>query len=434
MTKQTAIITHHNADLDALASLIAAQQLYEGSIALLGRSISPPVQRYLALHKDHFTLVPYHLVDPETIDRVVVVDVRDRRRLAEYEPILSQEGIEIIVYDHHPAGPHDLETPSAYVEPVGSCATLLTERLKQSNRGMTLTPAKATLLLLGVYSDTGKLCFDTTTPRDVDAVAYLLRRGANLQVVNRYLAEEFSVEQQQLLVGMMANIEEVSVDAVEVAISIGQAHRFVRGSASVVQHIMNMGGHDAIFGVVEFVKNKRVQIIGRSRVPYVHMGDLLTPFGGGGHGGAAAATVKKGVVDEVVAQLHDALEHASLRPTRVRDMMSAPVQTIMHQDTMADLQVLLDQFNIHGVPVMRDDRMCGVISRRDLDKAIDRDLLHSPVSAFMSSEVTVISPDEPLEDAMEMMTERDIGRLPVLEQERLVGIISRTDMIRRLYH
>lgn len=431
-SKETVIITHHNADLDALASLIGATVLYPGARALSGRSLSPPVRKYLALHKDHFDLVPYHKVDPTSVQRVIIVDVRDRRRLKEYEPILQQPGLEIVVFDHHPASAHDVQTDQAWVEPTGSCATLMAERIKDHG-GLELNAATATLLLLGIYADTGKLCFDSTTPRDVDAAAYLLRQGANLRVITRYLSEEFSPEQQQLLVGMLAETKEVSINAVEVAISQGKAPRFVRGAAFVVGRIMNIGGHDAIFGVIEFTKDKRVQLIGRSRVPYIHMGELLKPFGGGGHAGAGAATVKGGDLAHIITQLEDALKHANLSPTRVSDLMSAPVQTIRHDASLTELARLLERWNISGVPVLKNDELCGVISVRDIAKAREKNLMHSPVSAFMSNELKTIAHDEPVEDALDLMTKEDIGRLPVMHENRIIGILSRTDVLARLY-
>ncbi|MEM1348524.1 MAG: DHH family phosphoesterase, partial [Myxococcota bacterium] len=144
---ETIVITHHYADLDALASMVGAARLYGGTPAK-GRAIHPMVRNYLALHKDHFPLVPYDQIDPELVERVIVVDVRDQRRLSEYEPIFERDP-EIIVYDHHPATPHDLASQQTYVEPTGSCATMMVERLRQGSSELGMTTAEATLLLLG---------------------------------------------------------------------------------------------------------------------------------------------------------------------------------------------------------------------------------------------------------------------------------------------
>lgn len=438
---KTALVTHHNADLDALASLIAAARLYPEATPLRGRSVSPPVQRYLALHKDHFPLRGYNEVDLESFERLVVVDVRDRRRLKEYEPLLATDP-EIIVFDHHPPGPHDLPAARAQVEPTGACVTLLIERLRaQAQEGDedgegAVSAAEATLMLLGLYADTGRLSFASTHPRDVDAAAWLMRRGASLAVVNRYLREEFSTAQRQLLIEMLGQTEETSVDAVEIAISTARFPRYVRGASAVVHRIMQMGGHDAIFGVIHFEKDRRVQVIGRSRVPYVDIGALMAGLGGGGHPGAGACTFKKTPIEDVLAQLHALIAQTPLRPTRVEQMMTSPVQTVDHRTTLAELSEVLEHLCIKGVPVLREDALSGVISRRDLERAQRQGAEMSlPVSAMMTHEVETIAPDEPIEDAMEVMTAADIGRLPVVDpgDGRLLGIISRTDLIARLY-
>ena len=430
------VITHHNADLDALASMIAAAKLFDAT-PVRGRAVSPPVQRYLALHKDRFPMPWYHDIDPHDISKVSVVDVRDRRRLAEYEPILERDP-PLQVFDHHPPSAHDLITPDAWVEPTGACVTLLVERLREAN--VALDVAEATVMMLGLYADTGSLCFGSTTPRDVDAASWLLRQGARLPVVHRYLQEQFSPEQRALLIGLLGDTREVSIDAVEIAICPARAERFVRGASAVVHRVMQMGGHDAIVGVIEFCKNKRVQFIGRSSVPYVDMNALLGPLGGGGHAAAAAATLKRTSLDDALDQLAERLRAVPMRPTRVRDLMSAPVQTIDHRTTLGQLEELFHAQRIRGAPVTREGELCGIISARDIKGARDRaegtgdpwrDL---PVSGHMTHEVVTIPPDEPLEDALEMMTDQDIGRLVVThEDDRMIGIVSRSDLIARLY-
>ncbi len=430
---RSVVITHHNADLDALATMIAAARLYDAT-PLRGRSISPYVQRYLALHKTQFPLVWYHEVAPEDVDRVIVVDVRDGRRLSEYQPLLDAAK-EVIIFDHHPASDHDLDGVEVVVEPVGACVTLLCERLR-AQYGAHLGQAEATLMLLGLYADTGRLSFSHTTPRDVDVAAWLLRQGASLSVVNRYLQEEFSVEQRQLLVEFMSSCEEISVDAVEVALASARMSKFIHGVAPVVQRVMQMGGHDAIIGVVEFDGGKRVQVVGRAKVPYVNMGEMLSQLGkGGGHAAAAACTLKKRELGSVMTDVRQMLQDATFVPTRVHDMMSSPALVIAHDATLVEFEQLLEQHLIQGVPVMRDGALCGMISRSDLVRAQQEEgAMRLPVSAKMTHEVLTIAPDEPLEDALQMMTEADVGRLPVVDaQGVLVGVISRTDLIQKLY-
>ncbi len=426
---ETIVVTHHNADLDALASMIAACRIYDG-VALRGRAINPMVQRYLALHKDEFPLIPHQRVDPANVRRVIVVDVRDGRRLSEYNAMIDHAE-EVIVWDHHPAGPHDIPAHELHIEPTGSCATLLVERLIADD--IMLDAAEATLLMLGVYTDTGRLSFDTTSPRDIDAAAHLLRSGANLSVVSRYLEEEFTIPQRVLLADLLESSVETSYDAVEIATAHASAPRFVRGASKVVQRVMNIMGDDAIFAIMHFEKDKRVQIIGRSRVPYVDVGAMLRELGGGGHPGAAAATFKKTTPEEVSVRLAALIESTTLRPTRVRDMMSSPVVTVAHDASLLELDAMLNEFGVRGVPVTRDGVLQGMISRRDIDAVRGKSDLSIPVASSMTHELITIAPNEPIEDALELMTRHDIGRLPVLVDGLLVGVISRSDILSKLY-
>lgn len=436
------IITHSNADLDALASLICARKLYKDAVCVRTRTVSAPVQRYLALHKDRADVRRVASVDAAEVEEIVVVDVRDGRRLREYAPFF-ESAKRVIVYDHHPASAHDIDADETHIEPVGSCATLLCERLQAE--GIALNEWEATLAMLGIYADTGNLSFDGTTARDVDAAAYLLRMGARLSVVNHYMRQRFSPEQFQLLTQMMHQVEEVSVNAVEIAISTGHSDVFIKSAAAVVDDVMRLGGHDAIFGVIGFERGKHVQVVGRSRVPYIDVGKILSAMGGGGHAGAGAASFKRRDEASVIAEIKEALRAADFSPTRVVDLMSAPVQTIARDISLGEAKALLERWNFSGAPVQAAplgahapvDSLAaidGIISRRDIARAEAAGNLALPVASHMSHQVRSISQDEPIEDAFEMLTQRDIGRLPVHDGQRLVGIITRSDILRRLYH
>jgi tRNA nucleotidyltransferase (CCA-adding enzyme) len=92
-----------------------------------------------------------------------------------------------------------------------------------------------------------------------------------------------------------------------------------------------------------------------------------------------------------------------------------------------------DRLNISGAPVVTDDRLAGIISRRDLRGAARAGRMHLPVASHMSTEVQTTEPQVPLLRAFEKMVEADIGRLPVVEAGHLVGIITRSDALRLLY-
>ena len=85
------------------------------------------------------------------------------------------------------------------------------------------------------------------------------------------------------------------------------------------------------------------------------------------------------------------------------------------------------------MPVICDTEVIGMISRRDVDKARLHHLVHAPVKGFMNVNVVSIAPDESVRDVQALMVKHDIGRLPVIENGNLIGIVSRSDILRTLH-
>ncbi|MEZ4460408.1 MAG: CBS domain-containing protein [bacterium] len=176
-------------------------------------------------------------------------------------------------------------------------------------------------------------------------------------------------------------------------------------------------------------KNDRTQVIARSRVSHVDVRTLMRDLGGGGHHGAAAATFKNTSIDEVRARIEAILRASPLSATRVRDLMSTPVLTF---DASQTLEHAKSQLQIHGhsgAPVLRGNELVGIVSRRDIARAERTSSLQLPVASHMTHHVECIDPDEPVEDALDLMTERDVGRLPVVRNAELLGILTRSDVL-----
>jgi len=83
--------------------------------------------------------------------------------------------------------------------------------------------------------------------------------------------------------------------------------------------------------------------------------------------------------------------------------------------------------------VVDDERLVGVISRRDFKKIKKSSQLKSPVKAFMSTKNITIEPDRSPMEAARMMVKHDIGRLPVVKDGRIIGIMSRSDAMIYFY-
>lgn len=98
------ITTHTNADFDSLASMVAARRLYPGAVLVFSGATEVLVRRYLEGHKAAVPdLLPLKDLDPDTVERLVCVDVSSRERLGPLAEVLDRDPpVPLDVYDHHP--------------------------------------------------------------------------------------------------------------------------------------------------------------------------------------------------------------------------------------------------------------------------------------------------------------------------------------------
>jgi CBS domain-containing membrane protein len=128
---------------------------------------------------------------------------------------------------------------------------------------------------------------------------------------------------------------------------------------------------------------------------------------------------------------------------QLRDIMTHEVQTVGRNDQLAVADTLMKQSRIRHLPVLDTDGIvCAVVSQRDLfrgallralgfgGRAEDTMLRQVAVKEAMSAEIHTASPDTPVAEAARVMIERKIGCLPVVEGEKLVGIVTETDFVR----
>ena len=93
----------------------------------------------------------------------------------------------------------------------------------------------------------------------------------------------------------------------------------------------------------------------------------------------------------------------------------------------------MEEEKIRGVVVEEDECLQGIVVLWDLKKLKLRKQWNSPVKAFMNRKVTTISPEALASEAADLMVQRNIGHLPVVQGEKVIGIVTRTDIINYLY-
>ena len=435
------ILCHQSADFDTLGAAVGAARLYPSArIALTGGSL-PGVQEFLALYRDEFPLIELRSVDPRQVQRWILVDCYDPDRLGKAAAWLSVPGAKIEIFDHHlPATPLEELWPqqqvSAHIEAVGSTCTLLVERLQGA--GIRLSPFERLALALGLHMDTGSLTFPETTARDAAALTWLMRQGVNLVVLRRFLGDGLTPPMQELLSQGLAQMQVEAVGEYRLGTWLLELPEFVPGLAGLVMRLMELTGVDVLLLVAR--QGERLSLIGRARQEFAQLGQVMARYGGGGHDCAAAATLKASPDQplpdpaQVLSDLSQAVKERIPPPVTAKDLMSSPVRTIRPEVTIQEAQRVLLRYGHSGLVVVDGQgRLVGVISRRDIDIALHHGFGHAPVKGYMTTEVKTLSPDTPLAEIQRLMVQWDIGRLPVLQDGQLVGIVTRTDVLRHLH-
>lgn len=424
------ITTHVNTDLDGLASMVAAQKLYPGAELVFPGKLSRNVEEFLALHKDTLKNVRnIKDINISKVKRLIMVDTKSPGRVSKLKELFNLPQVEVHIYDHHPRAEGDVCGKVEIVEPIGACSTLLIEKIR--SKGLEINPLEATILALGIYEDTGCLVFTNTTPRDIRAAAFLLEQGANLAVVADFLGRPLTQDQKSLLKRLLVTAEHHQINGTKVLIAQGSVDEFVGGLALLTHKLAEIEQIDAVFTVVEM--EDRIHIVGRCPLKEVNCKDVMQQFGGGGHPAAASATVKGKTVDEVAGNLLDIVKGMVKPPLTVGDIMSSPVKMVFPETTIEEAGKIMLRYGHTGLPVIRDRKLVGVISRRDVEKATHHGLGHAPVKGYMTVNVITVNRDMNINDVQDLMIEKDIGRLPVVEGDMVVGILSRTDVLQTLH-
>ncbi|HPC48271.1 MAG TPA: DHH family phosphoesterase, partial [Deltaproteobacteria bacterium] len=217
------ITSHIQADFDAFASMLAARRLYPGAVLVFPGSQEKNLREFTAqTHIDAASaLTKLKAIDLARVRRLVIVDTRQTSRIGEFGGIVGKKGVEVIVYDHHPASPDDITSGEIHVREYGANSTLMVEVLR--DRGIVPTPEEASVLAMGIFEDTGSLLFPSTTPEDCIALADLIRFGADLTAVSRSLARELSPEQVDVLDQLIKNAYIFHVGGIDVLVTTSES-------------------------------------------------------------------------------------------------------------------------------------------------------------------------------------------------------------------
>lgn len=421
------ITTHTNADFDSLSSMLAAKKIYEDAILVFPGSQEKSLRDFLIKSTVYvFDIVKVKDVDLDKIDTLILVDTRQKSRIGDFSKIIGREGLEIHVYDHHPPTDDDIKGDLEFIENYGATVTILVQILKE--KGIEITPDEATVMMLGIYEETGNFTYPSTKVEDFLAASYLLSKGANLNVVSDMLVKELTVEQVLLLNELIRNAVTYNINGVDVVITESLSSHYVGEVAPIVQRFRDMENLNVVFAILGM--DDRVFVVARSRIPEVDVGHILSFLGGGGHREAASATLKEKTVPEVKEELISTLRTHIKRTIRAKDIMFFPVKTVSPGEKIEDAREIMVKYNINSLPVTQDGKVLGIVTRQIAEKAIFHDLGNLPVTEYMMSDIRTLKEDDSIDVVKELMASSNQRFIPVLRNGKLIGGITRSDLLR----
>jgi tRNA nucleotidyltransferase (CCA-adding enzyme) len=414
------ITTHTTADFDSLASMLAAKKLYPNALLVFPGSQERSLRDFFI----HSTLYAFEVeriknINLRDVERLILVDTRQQSRIGKFAEIVGPD-VDIHIYDHHLPSSEDIHGSVEVISEVGATVTLLVNIIRE--RGIEITPDEATVMMLGLYEDTGNLSFSSVTEEDFRAAGYLLRKGADLNIISNMITRELTAEQVFLLNDLIQSATRYHIHGIEVVIAQASADHYIGDIAVLAHKLKDMENLDVLFVLV--LMEDRVHLIGRSRIDEVNVAEIAAEFGGGGHPTASSATIR-GMTLLVAHDRLVKLLQEMVKPRRTaRDLMVYPVKVISTDCPIEEAGEILTRYNLTGLPVVQGEKVVGVISKQIVERAIHHGLKTSPVKEYMSTEFSTVGPETPFSRIQELMIGQNQRLLPVLENDHLVGTLS----------
>lgn len=116
---------------------------------------------------------------------------------------------------------------------------------------------------------------------------------------------------------------------------------------------------------------------------------------------------------------------------KVKEIMSRDIASLSSDDTIERAAQMMKQYDVGSIPVCRQENVIGIVTDRDITLrcvATGQDVKQQKVSDIMTADPVVGSPDMNVSDAAKIMSEKQIRRLPIVENNNLVGIVALGDI------
>jgi tRNA nucleotidyltransferase (CCA-adding enzyme) len=419
------VLMHEQADFDAVASALGVHLSDPSAVIVLPHRVNRNVRAYLTLYGDDLPFVEFDDLPNEEIERVTLVDTQSMASLKR-----ASVDLKVQVIDHHPRSSALDPAWTVTIEDLGATTTILVESLQEA--GLHLNNVEATLLMLGIYEDTGSLSYVGTRPRDVRACAWLLEQGASLTIASEFLNHPLSVDQRRLYNRLLDAAEMHDVRGRSIVIAGSSAEGMDDEISTLAHKLRDLYDPDGLFVLVDL--DGRIQLVARSTTEAVDVARVAEHFGGGGHGRAAAALIRGRTRQAVREELLSFLPKIVRPAATVEQIMSRDPQVLTRDVVISEAFQRMQRFGHEGYPVVDEGRVVGLLTRRAVDRAIAHGMRDERVDTIMDAGSLVVRPDDSIQHLQRMMIQHDWGQVPVVDPTSgaIIGIVTRTDLLKTL--
>ncbi len=422
------IVGHSNMDLDCIGSIVLAKYLFPDYQPVKSRLIHPVAMNLQNMYQNHLAFLNAKDLEGQHVSNIIVVDTRTQNRITEYIEHIANDDYKVEVWDHHPADEKDIPGAVVHEKPYGSNTTQL--GMEVINRGISISPEDATIALAGIFADTGNFTHMNVMCEDFQVASFLIESGASLKLVSHFLKPLRQKLQISLFHEVLNSLEYRTIQGHYLISSYMDLEDESSGVNAVVEKIFEVEDAEVYLAFFYVKKRKKLLIVGRNRKAVINLNEIMAEFGGGGHAQAASAIVKTEDGRNIYSSIIEHLDSILAPAYTASDIMTEDVIFIRDNATLLEASIKLEEISHTGVPVVdAEERVVGFLTLRDISKGRRAGQMHSPVKGYMTRKLVTAGPETTIREIDDLMFEHNVGHLPVLQDGKLVGIVTRNDYL-----
>jgi len=425
------IICHIYADLDALSSMVMARKLYPNAKLCFPGNVGKSVKAFVNLYQDYLNVEKAKDIDYKKVKKLIIVDTAKKDRIGHFENYLDKIE-EIVIFDHHKPSDKDIPNSKLIRSKCGSNTTNVLKEIFRKNENAKFERYEATLALLGIYEDTGSFTFEETTVDDFEMAKRMLEFDGQIKLVSEYVTKDIGEEQLETFINLIKKGEVLEFSLERCFITLYETKEFVSGVDEIINKIKDIESCNSCFIVIG--NHNKFNIIARTSSKNINLIEILEEYNWQGHENVASVVIKNQNMRAVYNRLKERIIKEIQVGKLAKDIMSSPVKVVTELSSIKNAYKLMNRWGYTGLPIVNgENEIIGLISRRDVDKAMGHGFSNAPLKSYMNKNLILVKPESSLDEVKKIIVENGLGIVPVVEERKILGIITREDMLRYLY-